>query len=69
MGSAFTLRTSKTQVLLYLLLGVEISRGAISTLRQHLRAELEHPMHKVLDVARQQTVVSVEKLAPNRQRR
>jgi hypothetical protein len=38
LGNAFTLSFSKPQALLDQLLGVEISRGAIATIRQRLSA-------------------------------
>ncbi|MFM9089242.1 MAG: DUF6444 domain-containing protein, partial [Cyanobium sp.] len=44
LGSAFPLSFSKTQALLNQLLGVEISRGAIATIRQRLSAALAQPM-------------------------
>jgi len=55
-GSAFPLSFSKTQALLDQLLGVEISRGAIATIRQRLSAALEQPMQEALAFARQQPV-------------
>jgi hypothetical protein len=54
LGSAFPLSFSKTQALLDQLLGIEISRGAIATIRQRLSAVLGQPMQEGLDCARQQ---------------
>ena len=51
LGSAFPLSFSKTQALLDQLLGVEISRGAIATIRQRLSAALAQPMAEALDAA------------------
>ena len=59
LGSAFPLSFSKTQALLNQLLGLEISRSAIATVRQRLSAALEHPMQEALAFARQQSVVCV----------
>ena len=56
---AFPLSLSKTQALLDQLLGVEISRGAIATIRQRLSAALAQPMAEALDAARQQPVAYV----------
>jgi hypothetical protein len=39
---------------------VEISRGAIATIRQRLSAALEQPMQEALAFARQQPVAYVE---------
>jgi transposase len=60
LGSAFPLSFSKTQALLDQLVGVEISRGAIATIRQRLSAVLEQPMQEALDCARQQPVAYVD---------
>jgi transposase len=43
LDSAFLLSFSKTQALLDQLLGVQIGRSAIVTIRQRLSAPLEHP--------------------------
>ncbi|QPN59754.1 IS66 family transposase zinc-finger binding domain-containing protein [Synechococcus sp. CBW1002] len=59
LGSAFPLSFSKTQALLDQLLGVQISRGAMATIRQRLSAALEQPMQEALAFARQQSVVYV----------
>jgi transposase len=60
LGSAFPLSFSKTQALLDQLLGVEISRGAIATIRQRLSAALAQPMAEALQAARQQPVAYVD---------
>jgi transposase len=60
LGSAFPMSFSKTQALLDQLLGVEISRGAIATIRQRLSAALEQPMHQAIAFARQQPVAYVD---------
>ena len=60
LGSAFPMSFSKTQALLDQLLGVEISRGAIATIRQRLSAALEQPMHQAIAFARQQPVANVD---------
>ena len=60
LGSAFPLSFSKTQVLLDQLLGVEISRGAIATIRQRLSAALAQSMAEALQAARQQPVAYVD---------
>jgi transposase len=60
LGSAFPLSFSKTQALLDQLLGVEISRGAIATIRQRLSAALAQPMAEALHAARQQPVAYVD---------
>ena len=60
LGSAFPLSFGKTQALLDQLLGVEISRGAIATIRQRLSAALAQPMAEALDAARQQPVAYVD---------
>ena len=59
LGSAFPLSFSKTQALLDQLLGVEISRGTIATIRQRLSAALAQPMAEALQAARQQPMVYV----------
>ena len=60
LGSAFPLSFSRTQALLDQLLGVEISRGTIATIRQRLSAALEQPMQEALAFARQQPVAYVD---------
>jgi transposase len=60
LGSAFPLSFSKTQALLNQLLGVEISRGAIATIRERISATLEQPMQEALALARQQPVAYVD---------
>ena len=60
LGSAFPLSFSKTQALLDQLLGVEISRGAIATIRERLSSALAEPMAEVLEAARQQPVAYVD---------
>jgi transposase len=60
LGSAFPLSFSKTQALLDQLLGIEISRGAIATIRQRLSAVLTQPMQEALDCARQQPLAYVD---------
>jgi transposase len=60
LGSAFPLSFSKTQALLDQLLGVEISRGAIATIRERISATLEQPMQEALALARQQPVAYVD---------
>ena len=62
--SAFPLSFSKTQALLDQLLGVEISKVMIATIRQHFREVLEQPIQEALACARQQPVAYVNKLAP-----
>jgi hypothetical protein len=59
LGSAFPLNFSKTQVLLDQLLGVEIRRRTIATIRRGLSAALEQPMNQAIVFARQQPVVYV----------
>jgi hypothetical protein len=59
LGSAFPLSFSKTQALLDQLLGVEISRGAIATIRERLSSALAEPMAEALAAARQQPVAYV----------
>ena len=56
LGSAFPLSFGRTQVLLEQLLGVQISCGAIATIRARLSAALERPVAEALEVARQQPV-------------
>jgi transposase len=56
LGSTFPLIFARTQALLDQLLGVEISRGAIATIRARLRAALQRPVEEALQVARQQPV-------------
>ncbi len=63
LGSAFPLSFSKSQVLLDQLLGVEISRGAMATIRERISATLERPMQEALDFARQQPVAYVDETA------
>ena len=60
LGSFFPLSFSKTQALLDQLLGVEISRGAIATIRERISATLEQPMQEALALARQQPVAYVD---------
>ena len=60
LGSAFPLSFSKTQALLDQLLGVEISRGAIATIRERISATLEQPVQQALAFARQQPVAYVD---------
>jgi transposase len=60
LGSAFPLSFSKTQALLDQLLGVEISRGAIATIRRRLSAALAQPMAEALDAARVPPVAYVD---------
>jgi transposase len=60
LGSAFPLSFGRTQALLDQLLGVEISRGAIATIRERLSAALQHPVAEALEVARQQPVAYVD---------
>ena len=60
LGSAFPLSFSKTQALLDQLLGVEISRGAIATIRERISAALAEPMAESLAAARQQPVAYVD---------
>ena len=60
LGSAFPLSFGRTQALLDQLLGVEISRGAIATIRERLSAALQHPVEEALEVARQQPVAYVD---------
>jgi transposase len=60
LSSAFPLSFGRTQALLDQLLGVEISRGAIATIRQRLSACLQHPAAEALELARQQPVVYVD---------
>jgi transposase len=51
---------SKTQALLDQLLGVEISRGAIATIRTRLSEALQQPVQEALEAARQQPVAYVD---------
>ncbi len=60
LGSAFPLSFGRTQALLDQLLGVEISRGAIATIRSRLSAALQHPVEEALQAARQQPVAYVD---------
>jgi transposase len=60
LGSAFPLSFSKTQALLGQLLGVEISRGTLATIRRDLSSALEQPMNQAIAFARQQPVVYVD---------
>ena len=60
LGSAFPLSFSKTQALLDQLLGVEISCGAIATIRERISATLEQPVQEALAFARQQPVAYVD---------
>jgi transposase len=60
LGSAFPLSFGRTQALLDQLLGVEISRGAIATIRARLSAALQQPMEEALEAARQQPVAYVD---------
>jgi hypothetical protein len=63
MGSAFPLSFSKAQALLDQLLGVEISRGAIATIRERISAALAEPMAEALVAARQQPVAYVDEIS------
>jgi transposase len=60
LGSAFPLSFGRTQALLDQLLGVDISRGAIATIRARLSAALQHPVEEALQAARQQPVAYVD---------
>ena len=60
LGSDFPLSFSKTQAMLNQLLGVQISRGAMATIRERISATLEQPMHEAVDFARKQPVASVD---------
>jgi transposase len=60
LGSAFPLSFSKTQALLDQLLGVEISRGAIASIRERLSGALAEPMAEALAAALQQPVAYVD---------
>jgi transposase len=60
LGSAFPLSFSKTQALLDQLLGVQISRGAMVTIRERISATLEQPMQEAIAFARQQPVAYVD---------
>jgi len=59
LDGAFPLSFSRTQALLNQQLEVEISRGAIATIRQRLNAALDQPM-QALGFARQQPVDYVD---------
>jgi len=59
LGSAFPLSFSKTKALLQYLLGVDMSRGEIATIRQRMSAALAEPMAQSLEAARQQPVAYV----------
>jgi len=60
LSSAFPLSFGRTQALLDQLLGVEISRGAIATIRSRLSACLQEPVEEAMQVARLQPVASVD---------
>jgi len=60
LGSAFPLSFSKTPTLVDQLLGVEIGRGAIATVRERISATLEQPMQEALVFAGQQPVAYVD---------
>jgi hypothetical protein len=60
LGSDFPLSFSKTQALLDQLLGVQISRGAMVTIRERISATLEQPMQEAIAFARQQPVAYVD---------
>ena len=60
LGSTFPLSFSKTQALLDQLLGIEISCGAMATIRKRISATLERPMQEALDFVRQQPVAYVD---------
>jgi transposase len=60
LGSAFPLSFGRTQALLDQLLGVEISRGAIATIRARLSAALQQAVEEALEAARQQPVAYVD---------
>jgi transposase len=60
LGSAFPLSFSKTQALLDQLLGIEIIRGAIATIRKWISATLEQPMQEAMAFARQEPVAYVD---------
>ncbi|MFN6338843.1 MAG: hypothetical protein ACK41W_09005 [Cyanobacteriota bacterium] len=60
LGSAIPLIFSTTRTLLDQLLGVEISRGAIATIRMRLSAALGQPMAEAIAAARLQSVADVE---------
>ena len=60
LGSAFPLSFGGTQALLDQLLGVDISRGAIATIRERLCAALQQPVEEALEAARQQPVAYVD---------
>ncbi|CAK6686984.1 IS66 family transposase [Synechococcus sp. CBW1107] len=60
LSSAFPLSFGRTQALLDQLLSVEISRGAIATIRERLSACLQHPAAEALELARQQPVAYMD---------
>jgi transposase len=60
LGGAFPLSFSKTQALLDQLVGVQISRGAIATIRKRLSAALAEPMTQALAAARQPPVAYID---------
>lgn len=51
LGSAFPMGFGRTRLLLDQLLGVEISRGVITTIRPRLCAALQHPVEEATEVA------------------
>ena len=59
LGSAFPLSFRKTQAVLQQLLGIEISRGAITTIRERISATLERPLQESLAFARVQPLAYV----------
>ena len=59
LGSAFPLSVRKSQALLQQLLGLTISCGTITTIRQRLSAALAQPTAEALLAARQQPVAYV----------
>lgn len=60
LGNAFPLSFGHTQALLDQLLGVEMSSGAIATIRKRLSACLQQPVEEAMEVARQQPVAYVD---------
>ena len=60
LGSAFPLSVRKSQALLQQLLGLTISCGTITTIRQRLSAALAQPTAEALLAARQQPVAYVD---------
>ena len=58
-GSPFPMSFTKTQALLDLLLGVEITSGVIATIRQRLSPALAQPMAEAFEAARQPPVANV----------